>query len=105
VFRISTCGASLQKFPIIRFRPAAEERETSVRRGSGGIRKTGRVSKVRRVDIIGRSIPMQATETSMESVQRYLRQGLTESARLLAERPVIVAWPEKDLGRIIWPTV
>jgi hypothetical protein len=61
--------------------------------------------KGRRVDIIGRSIPMQATETSIESVQRYLRGGLTESARLLAERPVIVAWPEKDLGQIIWPTV
>jgi hypothetical protein len=58
-----------------------------------------------RVDIIGRSIPMPTTKTSIESVQRYLREGLTKSARLLAKRPVIVAWPEKDLGQIIWPTV
>ena len=35
----------------------------------------------------------QEAETSIESVQRYLREGLTESARLLAKRPVIVAWP------------
>jgi hypothetical protein len=62
----------------------------------------GRGFKGRRVDIIGRSVPMPATENSIESVQRYLRDGLTESARLLAERPVIVAWPENDLGRIIW---
>jgi hypothetical protein len=61
--------------------------------------------KGRRVDIIGRSIPMPTTELSIESVQRYLREGLTESARLLAQRPVIVAWPGKDLGQIIWPKV
>jgi hypothetical protein len=42
-------------------------------------------------------------ETSI--VQRYLREGLTESARLLAKRPVIVGWPEMGLGQIIWPKV
>jgi hypothetical protein len=47
----------------------------------------------------------QEAETSIESVQRYLREGLTESARLLAKRPVIVAWPEMGLGQIIWPKV
>jgi hypothetical protein len=61
--------------------------------------------KGRRVDIVGRSIPMPTTGTSIESVQCYLREGLTESARLLAKRPVIVAWPEKGLGQIIWPKV
>jgi hypothetical protein len=45
----------------------------------------------------------QEAETSI--VQRYLREGLTESARLLAKRPVIVAWPEMGLGQIIWPKV
>ena len=71
----------------------------------GQNRDDGSGFKGRRVDIIGRSIPMPTTETSIESVQRYLGEGLTESARLLAERPVIVAWPEKGLGQIIWPKV
>jgi hypothetical protein len=61
--------------------------------------------KGRRVDIIGRSIPMPTNEASIESVQRYLHEGLTESARLLRERPVIIAWPQKDVGQIIWPTI
>src|ERR1700733_16231093 len=42
----------------------------------------------------------QEAETSIESVQRYLREGLTESARLLAKRPVIVAWPEMASARL-----
>ena len=45
-FTISTCGASSQKFPIIRFRTAGWEREISARRGSGRIPTMGRVSKV-----------------------------------------------------------
>ena len=56
----------------------------------------------RRVDVIGRSISMPIAETPIESVQRYLRERATESALLLSERPVVVAWPDKDLGRVIW---
>ncbi len=58
--------------------------------------------KGRRVDVIGRSISMAENETSIESLLRYLREKRTKSARLLAERPVIVVWPEKYLGQIIW---
>jgi hypothetical protein len=58
--------------------------------------------KGRRVDVIGRSISMAKNETPMESVLRYLRVKLTDSARLLAERPVIVVWPENCFGQIIW---
>lgn len=57
----------------------------------------------RRVDVIGRSIDMPAKETTIESVQRYLREEHTDSARLLAKRPVIVVWPSDDRGRTIWP--
>jgi len=56
----------------------------------------------RRVDVIGRSIPMPPTETPIQSVQHYLREGMSESARLLSERPVIVAWPDSDRGQVIW---
>lgn len=58
--------------------------------------------KGRRVDVIGRSISMAKNETPIESVVRYLREKRTNSARLLAERPVIVVWPENYFGQIIW---
>jgi hypothetical protein len=56
----------------------------------------------RRVDVIGRSIPMPCEETPAESVQRYLRNERTNSARRLAERPVVVLWPTKQLREVIW---
>ena len=59
--------------------------------------------KGRRVDVIGRSIRMPENETPIESVQRYLREAGSESARLLSERPAIVVWPPNDCGRIVWP--
>jgi len=37
-----------------------------------------------------------------EAVQRYLDEARTKSASLLAERPVVVVWPGKDFGRVIW---
>jgi hypothetical protein len=38
----------------------------------------------------------------MDALQRYLRETRTKSASLLAERPVVVVWPVKNRGRIIW---
>jgi hypothetical protein len=52
--------------------------------------------------VIGHSIRMPSNETLIESVQRYLREARTESAALLAERPVAIAWPANNHGRIIW---
>jgi hypothetical protein len=62
----------------------------------------GDVFKGRKVDVIGRSIRMPSNETPIESVQLYLREAKTRSASLLAERPVVVVWPGKDFGRVIW---
>jgi hypothetical protein len=56
----------------------------------------------RRVDVIGRSIRIPKNKTPIEAVQDYLGEARTKSASLLAERPVIVVWPVKKLGRIIW---
>jgi hypothetical protein len=56
----------------------------------------------RRVDVLGRSIEKQRWETAVQSLQRYLRQGRTESARRLAARPVVVLWPSEKRGQIIW---
>jgi hypothetical protein len=63
----------------------------------------GDAFKGRRVDVIGRSIRVPKNETPIEAVQRYLREARTKSsASLWAERPVIVVWPVKNRGRIIW---
>jgi hypothetical protein len=62
----------------------------------------GDAFKGRKVDVIGRSITMPKNKTSIEAVQHYLGGAHTESAALLAERPVIVVWPGKYRGRIIW---
>jgi hypothetical protein len=65
--------------------------------------KDGDAFKGRRVDVIGRSIRMSKHKTPIEEVQRYLREARTKSsASLLAERPVIVVWPNKYCGRLIW---
>jgi hypothetical protein len=62
----------------------------------------GDAFKARRVDVIGLSIRMSKNETPIEAVQRYLREARTQSAARLAERPVVVVWPVKNRGRIIW---
>jgi hypothetical protein len=62
----------------------------------------GDAFKGRRVDVIGRSIRMPKNETPIEAVQRYLREVRTKSASLLAERPVVVVWPAKYRGQVIW---
>jgi hypothetical protein len=64
----------------------------------------GGAFKGRRVDVIGRSINMPTNESAIEAVQRYLREARTTSARLLAERPVVVVWPSEHCGRVIWDT-
>ena len=57
----------------------------------------------RRVDVMGRSLEMIDDEGPVSAVQRYLTEGRTTSARLLAERPVIAIWPEALLGAVVWP--
>jgi hypothetical protein len=56
----------------------------------------------RRVDVMGRSISISGSEAPIDAVQRYLREGRTKSARLLAERPVVVVWPDSLSGQVIW---
>jgi hypothetical protein len=55
----------------------------------------------RRIDVLVRSVEKRRSETPVQAVQRYLRTGRAKSARLLAERPVVVLWPGKMVGRVI----
>lgn len=56
----------------------------------------------RRVDIIGRSIKCSAQQPTTECVQEWLRSGRTTSARLIAQRPVIVIYPAELRGKVLW---
>lgn len=62
----------------------------------------GDTFKGRRVDVIGRSIRMPKNKTPTEAVQSYLRHAATVSACLLAERLIVVVWPRRNCGLIIW---
>jgi hypothetical protein len=55
----------------------------------------------RRVDIIGRGIPLGRNEDGIAAIRRYLNQGYTRSARLLAQRPVVIIHPAQRTGEVI----
>jgi hypothetical protein len=55
-----------------------------------------------RVELIGRSIPGADRAHPVETLQRYLRQGATESARWLAKKALILLEPAPLLGTIVW---
>jgi hypothetical protein len=57
----------------------------------------------RRVDILGRSLPVLGNEGSTAALQRYLREAPRGSSPwYLAQRPVVILWPASMRGRVIW---
>lgn len=54
----------------------------------------------RRVDCLGRDIPVLKSDSLTTALQRYLHQGKTTTARFLAQKPIILLGP--NLGKIIW---
>jgi hypothetical protein len=57
----------------------------------------------RRVDVLGRSISFAPGENAVDAVRRYLASGATETARRLAERPVVAIDPEDLFAKVVWP--
>ena len=55
----------------------------------------------RRVDIIGRSIEVGPRENAVAAIRRYLEHGRTNSARLLAQRGVVIIQPHQHLGELV----
>ena len=56
----------------------------------------------RRVDVLGRSI--ECSGKSLEKcVLEWLEGGKTKSAKEIAKRPVVVIYPERLRGIVIWP--
>lgn len=55
----------------------------------------------RRVDCMVRSIDAHEDEVAEKSIQRYLTEGKTMTARLLAAKAVVLLEP--NCGKVIWP--
>jgi len=55
----------------------------------------------RRVDCMGREIEMNESEGAISALRRYLKKGKTKTARLLAEKAVVLISPK--CGSIVWP--
>lgn len=55
----------------------------------------------RRVDCLSRSISVKENETPEEALQRYFREGGTDTSRFLSKKAVVLLWP--NCGKVIWP--
>ena len=55
----------------------------------------------RRVDCMARAIEADEGEDVIPALQRYLREGSSETARLLAQKAVVLLDP--DCGTVPWP--
>lgn len=57
----------------------------------------------RRIDVMGRSVPVFKREKPIAAVRRYLCEAPRGSSPWhLAQRPVVVVWPRSRRGSVIW---
>lgn len=57
----------------------------------------------RRVDFMGRSLDSRSFNDPVAVLRNYLRGARTKSARLLAQKPVVLIEPLSQLGTVVWP--
>lgn len=57
----------------------------------------------RRVDLIGRSLPVPPGADPATAVRKYLAARRTTSARELAKKAVVLIDPRGRAGEVIWP--
>ena len=55
------------------------------------------------MDFIGRSLKVERSANIRTALRAYLAARKTESARLLAEKAVVLLAPNNVLGEVIWP--
>lgn len=57
----------------------------------------------RKVDLMARSISATVTDDPVVALRRYLQESRTQSARLLAEKAVVILEPANIRGTVVWP--
>jgi hypothetical protein len=57
----------------------------------------------RRVDMLGRSLPVPPETDPVWAIREYLHASRTKTARLLAEKAAVMLWPEQIRGVVAWP--
>jgi hypothetical protein len=57
----------------------------------------------RRVDLLGRSLPVSLGADPAQALQRYLAAGRTDSAKALAAKAVVLIDPPDRAGEVVWP--
>ena len=57
----------------------------------------------RRVDLMGRTLPVAAGSDPVVALRRYLAAQRSDTARLLAEKAVVLLEPADLLGYVVWP--
>ena len=58
----------------------------------------------RRVDLMARAIDRSPGEDPADAIRRWLESSRTQSARLLAQKAVVLLSPPDRLGEVVWPT-
>jgi hypothetical protein len=58
---------------------------------------------VRRVDLLGRSLPAAPGADPPDSIRRYLSARQTKSAKALAAKAAVLIDPWDRAGEIVWP--
>jgi hypothetical protein len=69
----------------------------------GGAPDAGPNYSGRRIDVMGRDIPVSNGMSAEDAIVAYLKKRGTVSAREWAGRPLIALTPPDILGRVIWP--
>jgi hypothetical protein len=57
----------------------------------------------RRVDLVGRLLPVPLTADPADIVRSYLTAARTASSRHLAAKAVVIINPSDRAGEIVWP--
>ena len=57
----------------------------------------------RKVDCLGRSIPVGGDGDPISAIRRYLSEQRTDTARELARKAVVLIEPDALLGKVVWP--
>ena len=56
----------------------------------------------RKVDVLGRSIPVRRDDTPQQAIIRYFHDSKNATPRYLAQKACILLYPDEFLGAIVW---